>query len=87
MGCILIVYALLIAAFATAYHVLGNLYPPALPWNDAFVLSITAFHGRVFSSPFLLGSPQGWVTALEAIAGLLVEGVFIAMLTQRFFIR
>lgn len=59
MGRILVVYALLISGFASMYHVLGNRYPPALPWNDAFVLSITAFHGRVFSSPFLLGSPQG----------------------------
>ncbi|HLV99911.1 MAG TPA: hypothetical protein VKT82_14675 [Ktedonobacterales bacterium] len=84
---ILIAYALLITGFAAAYHVLGNFYPPTLPWNDAFVLSITAFHGRVFSSPFMLGSPQGWVTALEAIFGLVIEGVFIAMLTQRFFNR
>ena len=26
-----------------------------------------------------------WVTAFEAVAGLVIEGVFIALLTQRFF--
>lgn len=54
---------------------------------EAVVLSITAFHGRVFSFPFQLGSPQGVVTAVEAITGLLFEGIFIAMLTRRFFGR
>jgi hypothetical protein len=30
----------------------------------------------------LSGEFQLWITAFEAIAGLVVEGVFIAMLTQ-----
>jgi len=30
-------------------------------------------------------TPQIWVTAAEAVLGLLIEGVFIAMLTQKFF--
>jgi uncharacterized protein YjbI with pentapeptide repeats len=80
-------YFLAIAGFASAYHILGKFCPPDVPWGDAFVLSITAFHGRVFSSPFMLGSPQGWVTAAEAICGLVLESLFIAMLTQRFFNR
>jgi hypothetical protein len=50
-------------------------------------VSVTAFHGRVFSSSFLPGSPQSTVTAFEAVTGLIFEGVFIAMLTQRFFGR
>jgi hypothetical protein len=54
--------------------------------KSATVVSITAFHGRVFSEPFLRpGEPQLWVTAFEAVAGLVIEGVFIAMLAQKFF--
>jgi uncharacterized protein YjbI with pentapeptide repeats len=51
------------------------------------ILSITAFHGRVFSSPFLPDTPQSIVTAAEAVVGFTFEGIFIAMLTQRFFGR
>jgi hypothetical protein len=29
--------------------------------------------------------PQAWVAAFEAVMGLVIEGVFIAMLAQRFF--
>jgi hypothetical protein len=47
--------------------------------------SITAFHGRVFLEQFSASTPQIWLTAFEAIAGLVVEGVFIAMLIQRYF--
>ena len=54
--------------------------------GEAVLTSVTAFHGRVFSEPFLHpDEPQLWVTAFEAIAGLVIEGVFIAMLTQKFF--
>lgn len=63
----------------------GHYYAPHLPLQVAFLESITAFHGRVFSGLFAPNTPQIWVTAFEAIAGLVIEGVFIAMLTQRFF--
>jgi hypothetical protein len=61
--------------------------PPHLAWTQALIVSVTAFHGRVFSSSFLPGSPQSTVAAFEAVTGLIFEGVFIAMLTQRFFGR
>ncbi len=61
-------------------------YEPHLSFLEALLTSITAFHGRVFSEPFLRpGEPQLWVTAFEAVAGLVIEGVFIAMLAQKFF--
>ena len=85
---ILVVYALLNVLFATLYYFFGVFYaPPHLAWTQALVVSVTAFHGRVFSSAFLPGSPQSTVTAFEAVTGLVFEGVFIAMLTQRFFGR
>ena len=44
-----------------------------------------AFHGRVFYELFNPGEPQIWITAFEAVLGLIIEGVFIAMLAQQFF--
>jgi uncharacterized protein YjbI with pentapeptide repeats len=83
----LIAYVLLILLFAAFYYSFGLSYPPHLNWAETIILSITAFHGRVFSSPYQLGSPQGIVTAAEAITGLLFESIFVAMLTHRFFNR
>jgi hypothetical protein len=82
---ILAAYLLTVSVFALAYFVLGMHYASHLPLDQAFLESITAFHGRVFSEQFSPTTPQIWLTALEAIAGLIIEGVFIAMLVQRFF--
>lgn len=82
---ILAAYVLVVSFFALTYFVLGLHYPPHLPLDQAFLESITAFHGRVFLEQFSPTTPQIWFTALEAVAGLVLEGVFIAMLIQRFF--
>lgn len=85
MSRILAAYAVVILVFAVAYLIIGASSAPHLSVPDALLASLTAFHGRVFSSQFQADSPQAWTSALEAIAGLVVEGVFIAMLAQRFF--
>src|SRR5579875_723799 len=86
MGRILVAYLIIVLLCAGAYFVLGMYYQPHLSFLEAVLTRVTAFHGRVFSEPFLRpGEPQQWVTAFEAIAGLVIEGVFIAMLTQKFF--
>jgi hypothetical protein len=77
----------LITLFSILYYSFGLIYPPHINGQEAVILSVTAFHGRVFSSPFQLDSPQGIIAACEAICGILFEGIFIAMLTQRFFSR
>jgi uncharacterized protein YjbI with pentapeptide repeats len=83
---ILAAYLLIVLLCAGAYFVLGMYYEPHLSLLEAVLTSVTAFHGRVFSEPFLRpGEPQLWVTAFEAVSGLVIEGVFIAMLTQKFF--
>jgi uncharacterized protein YjbI with pentapeptide repeats len=83
---ILVAYLIIVLLCAVAYFMLGMYYEPHLSILEAVLTSITAFHGRVFSEPFLQpGEPQLWVTAFEAVAGLVIEGVFIAMLTQKFF--
>jgi hypothetical protein len=82
---ILAAYIVMVSLFALAFFVLGIHYSPHLALDQAFLESITAFHGRVFLEQFSPNTPQIWLTALEAIAGLIIEGVFIAMLIQRFF--
>jgi hypothetical protein len=83
---ILVAYATIVLLCAGAYYVLGMYYEPHLSFLEAILTSVTAFQGRVFSEPFLQSEePQLWVTAFEAVAGLVIEGVFIAMLTQKFF--
>lgn len=80
---IIICYLVLIALYATLYYTLSLSHHISV--LEAIILSVTAFHGRVFSSPFQLASAQGIVEACEAVNGLIFEGIFIAMLTQRFF--
>lgn len=75
-------YALVIGIFATIYHLLTA----SLAWNEAIVISMTAFHGRgFFPEQFHAGDPQALVAAVEAFVGLLIEVTFIATLTQRLF--
>ena len=78
----LITYAVVISVFAFIYFLLG----PHLAWNEAIVISMTAFHGRgFFPDQFKPGDPQALVAAIEAFVGLLIEVTFIATLTQRLF--
>jgi hypothetical protein len=83
-----IAYLLIIALFSGAYFGLGVLYAHPLSWNEAIVVSLTAFHGRgFFSIAFSPGDPQAALAAIEAVIGLLIEITFIATFTQRFFSR
>jgi hypothetical protein len=88
MGRILLAYLLVVGLAALAYWTLGTVgYGPVLEPHEALLVSVTAFHGRVFAEAFQVTSPAAWVAAAEAVLGLVIEGVFIAMLTQRFFSR
>jgi hypothetical protein len=61
-----------------------TLYPP-----DAFVYSLTSFHGRGFfpglQSQHSLHDPLVMLAAIEAVVGLFIEISFIATFTKRFF--
>ncbi len=77
-----IAYLLVICLFMMIYHLLG----PQLMWNEALVISMTAFHGRgFFPGTFSPGDPLALVSAIEAFVGLIIEVTFIATLTQRLF--
>jgi uncharacterized protein YjbI with pentapeptide repeats len=81
-------YLLVITLFALAYWALGVQTGHALAWNEAGVVSLTAFHGRgFFATAFAPGDPQAALAAIEAVLGLLIEITFIATFTQRFFAR
>jgi hypothetical protein len=71
--------------FATSYYAIGHI--PLLP--NAFVLSLTSFHGRGFfpdlESKTTLDNPLVVLAAIEAVVGLFIEISFIATFTQRFF--
>src|SRR5258708_4545863 len=73
--------------FALAYFAIGHL--PFFP--DAFVFSLTSFHGRGFfpglGNENSLHNPLVILAAFEAVVGLLIEISFIATFTQRFFGR
>ena len=78
-------YLFIIFGFAIAYSAYGHL--PLLP--DAFIFSLTSFHGRGFfpglSGETSLHNPIVVLSALEAVVGLFIEISFIATFTQRFF--
>ncbi len=80
-------YLVTIFGHALAYFAIGHL--PFFP--DAFVFSLTSFHGRGFfpglGSENSLHNPLVIMAAFEAVIGLLIEISFIATFTQRFFGR
>ena len=64
--------------------------PPSqhLQGYEAFVVSMTSFHGRGFFQPSQSpGDKVAILAAIEAAVGLLIEITFIATFTQRFFAR
>jgi uncharacterized protein YjbI with pentapeptide repeats len=84
----LIAYVLIVCLFAGAYLLNAQFAAPHLTWDEALVLSISAFHGRgFFTSGINLGDTLARLAAGEAIIGLLIEITFIATFTQRFFAR
>jgi len=75
-------YLLIIGMFMVVYYVLGS----HLSWNEALVISMSAFHGRgFFPGTFSPGDPLAFASAVEAFVGLIIEVTLIATLTQRFF--
>jgi hypothetical protein len=83
-------YALTVVAFAVIFYLIGIPNDPATTMQghavNALLVSLTAIHGRTFFEQFAF-TVQGWVAAIESIIGIVIEGVFVAMLIQRFFGR
>jgi hypothetical protein len=54
---------------------------------DSVLVSLSAIHGRTTFEQLGAWSPAAWVAAIESVVGIVIEGVFVAMLVQRFFAR
>jgi len=52
---------------------------------DALQISLNAIHGRVFFVQFGLDTLQSWLATAESVIGIIIEGVFVAMIIQRLF--
>src|SRR6266700_2557182 len=74
-------YLAIIFGFAIAYFAFGHL-PPL----EAFIFSLTSFHGRGFfpESTLFLHDALVILAVFEAVVGLLIEASLIATFTQRF---
>jgi uncharacterized protein YjbI with pentapeptide repeats len=92
IGRIVIAYAVIVLLFAAGYFFSGGLPGSAdLPIQqqalDALQVSLNAVHGRVFFTQLGLDTLQSWLATAESVIGIVIEGVFVAMLIQRFFGR
>lgn len=79
-------YVALVLVFAVAHYIIGKGTGINDFWNSIF-MSIQAFHGRPFSSFSLKASPSNpylVLDSIEAIVGLLIEALIVAIFTQRF---
>ena len=95
---ILIAYALVVLLFAAGYFLAGGIAVQAQVQAqaqlslqqqalDAIQVSLNAIHGRVFFTQLGLDTLQSWLATIESIVGIVIEGVFVAMIIQRFFGR
>jgi hypothetical protein len=87
---IVAVYLSVDAAFALAYLAVRYFAGTVIDWTqvaDAMQISLNAIHGRVFFAQLALDSAQAWIATVESVVGIVIEGVFVAMLIQRFFGR
>jgi uncharacterized protein YjbI with pentapeptide repeats len=88
---ILAAYAVVLVTFAMLYWLMGVHSSPHASglqalW-DSFLVSLSAIHGRTMFEQLGAWSPAAWVAAIESVVGIVIEGVFVAMLVQRFFGR
>jgi hypothetical protein len=88
LGRIVVAYLSVVLFFAvlflSARYVTGGvIYGPQVA--DALQISLNAIHGRVFFAQFGLDTAQSWIATIESVVGIVIEGVFVAMLIQRFF--
>jgi uncharacterized protein YjbI with pentapeptide repeats len=63
-----------------------------LAFLEATILSITSFHGRAFlpggftaAATSFTSLAYGVIAAIEAVVGLVIEAIFVAVLVQRYF--
>ncbi len=86
---ILAAYGVFLLLFTFMYWLMGvHSFSHEPGWQalwDSFLVSLSAIHGRTMFEQVGAWSPAAWVAAIESVVGIVIEGVFVAMLVQRFF--
>jgi hypothetical protein len=88
LGRIFAAYAIVVLTFAALFllpTVLNGTVPTIQQTADAMQISLNAIHGRVFFVQFGLDTLQSWLATAESVIGIVIEGVFVAMIIQRLF--
>jgi hypothetical protein len=88
LGRIVVAYLSVVLFFAALFlgaRYLGGGTIDVTQVTDALQISLNAIHGRVFFVQFGLDTAQSWIATIESVVGIVIEGVFVAMLIQRFF--
>ena len=80
-----------VALFAGLFWLAGfSAHGTVYRFDVAAQISLNAIHGRVFFAPqsqFGLDTVQSWIATAESIVGIVIEGLFVAVLIQRLFSR
>jgi uncharacterized protein YjbI with pentapeptide repeats len=90
LGRIVVAYITVVAAFALAFLAARYFAGTLIDWvqvGEAAQISLNAIHGRVFFAQLSIDSAQSCIATIESVVGIVIEGVFVAMLIQRFFGR
>jgi hypothetical protein len=88
LGRIFAAYAIVVLTFAALFLLptfLNGAIPTIQQAADALQISLNAIHGRVFFAQFHLDTFQSWLATAESVIGIVIEGVFVAMIIQRLF--
>ncbi|MEO7003285.1 MAG: pentapeptide repeat-containing protein [Ktedonobacterales bacterium] len=80
---LLVTYVTVILVFAGVFYLFGQEPHQSLTVIDALTLSLTSFHGRGLQPSDTLSAALRFYAGIEAIFGLLIEGLFIAAFTRR----
>jgi hypothetical protein len=90
-GSIFAAYLVTLLMFALIYWRLGVHShageSPLQAFWDSLLVSLSAIQGRTVFEQLGAWSTAAWVAAGESVFGILLEGIFVAMLIQRFFAR
>ncbi len=90
-GRILLAYGVVLLVFTCLYWRMGihsfSHESGIRAFWDSFLVSLSAIHGRTTFEQLGAWSLTAWTAAVESVIGIVIEGVFVAMLVQRFFAR
>jgi hypothetical protein len=87
LSSILATSVIVVGVSAVLFGFVTHVSPAPLNPPEAILTRFSAVHGRTTFEPLGAWSPAAWVAAVDSVMGVVIEGVFVAMLIQRFFGR